>query len=645
MQGNNNSYIEKLVDTPTERFSMRDLMSRLFLRPKLFLFAMLVPPIVAVLLNAMVPVDWIASTKILIRYSGSDTGLLKDLVPDTRLGLSGTTSAELIKSSPVIEKTIQEVGITSEDVYRKPSSVISNILTGFFSSQDEPETAGADKQSEIEAIAGEFKASLDSKSKKSGGDKSIEILEKTSQVPEALKLDELISLDVKSFNREKVASMANGLATAFIEEYYNIYSNEAKKQYDYLDELVQKQELELQKIQDMPLANFEVGMVQDSNGIDRGAQESPMINNMAEQLSLTQAELARLGQIYAGSSPQVVRLRNQVSQLKLSINKQEAIEASKQLLERLKSRRYQAANIEKIYSNRLVPITIAEPATTPKPSKSKKIKRLLISAVIGGVLGLMLAICLMVMLNAVDSRIHFTRDVEDILPNSILGSLPLTHKKMRLNDLARIQNNKEVEQTIVQVITKLGHKQDKKANIILVASPTEKDGASFSALSLATIYAKNPHHKTCLIDANFNNADISNALNFGQNKGLSNALLGQEKLISQHKTLSIDVLSAGDIQQRGQLGYYAESAQKLLDEMREEYDHIIIDAGSVLKSNESLIFGAIADEIVLIVTTARTRKGSLQAAINKLNSVNLTVSGILMNKTKNVLPSFIYKNL
>lgn len=645
-QSNTISLAEKLTDTPLEIFSMRDLISRVFLRPKLFLFALLVPAIIALLMSAMVPVEWAASTKILIRYSGSDTALLKELVPDARLGLSGTTSAALIKSTPVIEKTIQTVGIKQDDIYKKPLDVIRDKVLNFFKGSEDIDNAQNAKRRELNNLVSGFKTSLDSSSKKSSSDKSIEILEKTSLVPESLKLDELISLEVKSFNREKVADMANGLANAFIDEYYRIYAEESGKQHQYLDSLVQKQEAELSAIEHAGPSDFKSSITIDKGGSATSMRDDAIINSMSAQLTEIESQLSTASQVYSGASPQVQRLRSQASNLKFQLKKQEAVENSKALLEQLKTRRYQAANIESIYKNRLIPISIAELASTPSRSSSKKLVRLAVSGIVGLILGGMLALSLMIMLNVMDARIHFSRDVEQLTNHPVMAQIPMMGKKIKLTDYQKIRDDKDIEQNFVQIITKIGQKNPSNdANIFVVLSPSLGDGASFCALGLAMTLAKNKNKKVCLIDANFIDPAITACFNLTQANGLIDTLINQVDYIQKDDRLNLSILPAGTASKQSELGYYSDNIKLLLTHLRSQFDYIVMDAGSALSSNESAILGALADEVLVVVSSGQSRKGTLQAALIKMNEAGVRISGIVMNKTKNVLPKFIYNSL
>lgn len=644
---------ENLIDNRSDDFSMRDLISKIFLRPKTFLFALIVPAAIAVFFASLVPVEWTASTKILIRYSNADAGVLKDIVADSRTSLSGSTSAELIKSNPVLEKTILDVGINKDDIYKKPADVISDKISGLigalFSKKDKPNTQAQTKSGIDNNLISAFKNSLESSSKKSSSANSIEILEKNSQSGDTGKIDELISLQVKSFNREKVAPMANGLANAFIDDFYRMYADEAQKQSAYLAELVANEESELRIIENATPEDFNSGRIKSTGGRELIARDIPIIVSISNELNQTETELTRAAQIYSADSPQVSRLARQAAKLKFLLKKQEQIEISKQLLEQLKARQYRANNTLNIYQNRLIPISVVEVATEPPPSSTKKIIRLAVTGVVGLVLGLMLAISLMIVLNVLDPRVHFRKEVEQLTHVPILSVVPKVLVQVgdfKLKHFRLLKNHTEVKDKFFQIISKVGQKSDGElGKIINVTSAATGDGATFCALALAMNMAKNKSIKVCLIDANFYSPMISKLFGANERHGLIEGLLEGHALSKYQSNISFNfsVIGAGSTNSRNNLGYYANSAKKQIAELKSVFDYIVIDSGSALRGNEAMVFGSFADETLLVAASGITRKGMLQAAVSKLQSGGTKITGVIFNQVKEVLPDFIYK--
>lgn len=634
------SMAEKMIDSDSAVFSFRDLVAKIFLRPKLFFFALLLPPIIAVFFASLVPPDWSASTKILIRYSSTEGGVLQDLVSNNGHGLSGTTSAALIKSTPVLEDAIARVGITGDDIYQKSTNVIKSKISGLFGGDSNDETEGDSKSD----LVSSFKESLESSSKKSKKD-AIAILEKTSQVPDQFKLDELITIQVKSFNREKVAKMADGLAASFIDEYYRLYAKEAGQQYTYVDGLVKNEQEALKKLELATPEDFAQGLVALNSGRELPIADVPILASMATQLTLLEAELNKMQQVYASGAPKVKRLRKQVNDLKFQLKKQERIEVSKQLIEQLKSRRYQALNTEKVYKDRLIPIKIVEYAVEPKPSGAKKLVRMIVSGVVASILGLMLALGLMVFLNAIDPRIHFAKDVTLQVGEPILGSIPKV-RKLSLADQRMLSRHEEIEQSMWQLITRVGRRDDEsEAKVIALTGTAKNEGTSTTALALALNLAKNQANKVCLIDANFKDAAISHAFNLSDG-GLIEAILGQSSNVRYVEVADkhgLFVMPAGKLSNMTSIGYYADAAENVLNSIKKDFNYIVIDTGLALAANEALTFGGLVDETIVVTAAGVTRKGMLRNAVNKLKSNDINISGIVINKTKNVLPEFLYR--
>lgn len=635
---------ESFIDRPVEAFSFRDLIAKVFLRPKTFLLALVLPAVFAVFFVSLVPTTWTASTKILIRYSNTDSGLLKDLVADSRSNLSGTTSAELIKSLPVLEQTIREVGITYDDIYQKPLNVIKGKIAGWLDSDESNEVTQSD---DLQPLVNAFRESLNSSSKKSSSKKSIEILEKNSQSGDYSKIDELIALHVKSYNREKVADMANGLAKAFIDDFYRMYADEAAKQSSLLKELVAKQAQELTMVEQATPADFAAGRV-SANGREINSKNIPIIMTMATQLNNVENELTKTSQIYASNSPQVKRLRAQVAKLKFLLKKQELIEMNKQLLEQLKARLYQAQNTESIYQDRLIPISIVEKATTPPAKGGGSTAKLVITAIISLILGLMLAISLMVIFNVLDPRLHFRRDIESLTSVPVLTALPIIKPDVgdfKLKHFRLLKNDPVIKDGFFQVVAKVGRRNTDQGKVITVSAVSHGDGATFSSLALAMNLAKNRSTKVCLIDANFEAPMLSKLSGSADALGLIDGLIAGQLLTKYQQNIShnFSVIGAGSINNKNQLGFYTNEATMQIDALRQSFDYIIIDTGTILRGNETAVFSSIADESLVVAASSKTRKGMLQAAMQKLQASGAKVSGVILNQTREIIPDFIYR--
>jgi Mrp family chromosome partitioning ATPase/capsular polysaccharide biosynthesis protein len=592
----------------------------------------------------------------MLRYSSSESVFLRDLIPENRALLSGASSAEILKSIPALVNTIREQDIRDEDIYKKPHEVLGGYLSGyledFFPSSLPPGLPGIDPKTLLLAKA--FKDSLEESSFSSSSSskkKPVEILEKSSQLPAGLKGDELITVVVESFNREKVAQMANGLASAFIDEYYRLSADDAHRSYEFLSELVDKAERDVRAAEKNQGAGKFIVLPLLSAGHADIARSSPLLENMSKELASLQNSLIKAEGIYAPSSEAVLLLRGQVDQGRKAMERQERIEGAKQVLEQLKLRRFQALNTENMYKNRLIPISVVEPAFTPKKSLSKVAVRYLIAGAVGLVLGVILALGLMVIFNVADPRLYTSWQIEKLLHLPIMAALPDLGKSALRQPLeAAKDSGLFMVNGLLQILGKMKHstKEISGAKVVVITSASKAEGKTFLSLALSGALGQGGRHKILLIDANLHDTGISNLLNLSGTSGYVDAMIdgeGLEKRVVKNGYRGCDVLPAGNLEKIDALGFYGEELASNIEYLRKLYDFIIIDTAPILSSKEALICGMSADSVLIVVSAGHTRKVMVESAVQRLREVGVIPEGILINRKKEILPAFIYRNV
>lgn len=644
--------VEHLADNKHD-VSMREFLTKIYIRPKIFASCVIIPVILALLFTALIPTSWKSSVKIMLRYSSSESVFLRDLIPENRALLSGASSAEILKSIPALVNTIREQDIKDEDIYKKPHEVLGGYLSGyledFFPSSLPPGLPGVDPKTLLLAKA--FKESLEESSSSSSKKKPVEVLEKSSQLPAGLKGDELITVVVESFNREKVAQMANGLASAFIDEYYRLSADDAHRSYEFLSELVDKAERDVRAAENNQGAGKSLELPLLSAGHADIARSSPLLENMSKELASLQNSLIKAEGIYAPSSEAVLLLRSQVDQGRKAMERQVRIEGAKQVLEQLKLRRFQALNTENLYKNRLIPISVVEPAFTPKKSFSKVAVRYLIAGGVGLVLGIMLALGLMVIFNVADPCLYTSWQIEKLLHLPIMAALPDLGKSALRQPLeAAKDSGLFMVNGLLQILGKMKHstKEISGANVVVLASASKAEGKTFLSLALSGALGQGGRHKILLIDANLHDAGISNLLSLSGTPGYVDAMIdgeGLEKRIVKNGYRGCDVLPAGNLKQIDALGFYGEELAVNIEHLRKLYDFIIIDTAPILSSKEALICGMSADSVLIVVSAGHTRKVMVQSAVQRLREVGVIPEGIVINRKKEILPAFIYRNV
>jgi protein-tyrosine kinase len=87
------------------------------------------------------------------------------------------------------------------------------------------------------------------------------------------------------------------------------------------------------------------------------------------------------------------------------------------------------------------------------------------------------------------------------------------------------------------------------------------------------------------------------------------------------------------------------AATGFLEELKNKYDFILIDASPAITSPDSIAISRFADGVVLVVEAERTRRQVVESVKNKIARNGGNIIGVVFNKRKYYIPEFIYKRL
>jgi Mrp family chromosome partitioning ATPase len=453
----------------------------------------------------------------------------------------------------------------------------------------------------------------------------------------------LITMTVPSFNRQKVAAMANGLAQSFITEYSRLSAEEAHRSVVFLDKLVAEAE---NGTVGMRLPDKQASAVGDQPNNDV-YRRSPLLEHLAGDLATREATLAQLSSQYEPSSPAVQSARASVDKLRSSLDVAERQEVQKLSLEQLRLRRYQAANTEKLFRDGLVPISIVEAAETPK--KVSPVTRYLISGGVGLVLGLMLGLSLIVVLSVSDQRLYTSWDVERAVKLPMLTALPNLTGPEASGPLFSRFEDPATEDAFVQLLGRLDPGSDRKAAVVVaIASATAGEGKTFVAAGLAALLARGGRRRVLMIDADLRGRSLSAAAGANEAGGFIDAIRDGTPLkqgVVPTPLPGVDLLPAGHAERRAELGFYRNAFEELVNGVRADYDFILIDTTAVLAGNETMMGGAAVDALLLVTSAGSSRRPLVRAALRRLTAVGLEPTGVVLNRRHQYLPAFVWRNV
>ncbi|MEM9925444.1 MAG: polysaccharide biosynthesis tyrosine autokinase [Cyanobacteria bacterium P01_D01_bin.50] len=284
---------------------------------------------------------------------------------------------------------------------------------------------------------------------------------------------------------------------------------------------------------------------------------------------------------------------------------------------------------------------IIEPAfVTRKSMQSTKIMFL----ILGGALGTLVATAIVVLLELKDRSVKTLKEIRKLFGYTLLSTIPSLRKKSYLNlkdtnapSLPHIPVRDNPDLPIADAYRMLQANlkfisSDKPLQVIVVTSSVPKEGKSTVSANLAAAMSQ-LGQRVLLVDADMQNPIQHNLWGVTNTKGLSDIIIGQVEFetVVSGGMLSLDVLTAGVMTPNPLFLLDSRKMESLIEEFKNTYDFVIIDAPSLVIRADALALGKMADGVLLV-----TRPGILTAAnanttIEALERSGQNVLGMVVN--------------
>jgi capsular exopolysaccharide synthesis family protein len=174
---------------------------------------------------------------------------------------------------------------------------------------------------------------------------------------------------------------------------------------------------------------------------------------------------------------------------------------------------------------------------------------------------------------------------------------------------------------------------EKPHKVTVVTSTNPGEGKSTVAINLASALAQ--MESVLLIDADLRRPSVAVAFKFPSGTpGLSNVLALSAPLEDcvQKTEAGFDVLPAGILPPNPQEILATQQFRKLLQQLGEHYDRIIIDSAPINAVSDSLILATLADSLVYVAKADETPLKLILKNINLIKHSNLPITGVVLNR-------------
>ena len=170
--------------------------------------------------------------------------------------------------------------------------------------------------------------------------------------------------------------------------------------------------------------------------------------------------------------------------------------------------------------------------------------------------------------------------------------------------------------------------------VIAVTSPMPGEGkttiSTNIALSLASL-----SKRVLIIDGDFRRPAVHKAFGISPKQGLSTLLTGRsafpEIVIKDKNFDKFFIIPVGPIPPNPIELLNSQTMGKMLDYLREKFDHIIIDTSPLIGISDPIIIGKHADGVILTAWAGKTSRKSLENSISTLRKYGIKLLGVVLN--------------
>ncbi len=289
----------------------------------------------------------------------------------------------------------------------------------------------------------------------------------------------------------------------------------------------------------------------------------------------------------------------------------------------------------------------------------------LLFVVLSGVMGLFLGMGMAFLVEYMDSSIKTTDDVERVVQLPSLGVVPLCNY-----DRGKMNNDK-IPVSIRRLLSWMGNRNGQNFPLddldlmmlkhprspmseairhlrtslmlsvsggppgaIVVTSPHPREGKSTISINLAIALAQDGH-RTVILDCDLRRPRLHEVFHLKNHPGLTSHLTGTATLEAILKPTEVDnlfLIPAGPIPPNPAELLNSQAYKNLLQNLRREFHHIIIDTPPTLGFADARVAAFQADGVLLVAKHQSTSREAGRLARQYFTQVNARMLGMVLNQ-------------
>jgi len=254
-------------------------------------------------------------------------------------------------------------------------------------------------------------------------------------------------------------------------------------------------------------------------------------------------------------------------------------------------------------------------------------------------LGLLFPLLMVFVIFFVNNAIQNTEDISRLTQIPLIGVIGLSKE---VSDLAvYLKPKSALSESFRAIRSSLQYLYKQQsltgAKTLMITSSVSGEGKTFTALNIATVFALS-EKKTVIIGLDLRKPKLFEEFNLSNEVGVVNYLIKQktvDEIISPTHIPFLDVILSGPIPPNPAEMIMSDGMQDMIEELKKEYDYIILDTPPVGLVSDALELAQYCDVILYIVRQNFTKKEMITLLNNRVKRGELKNTSIILNGFQN----------
>lgn len=296
------------------------------------------------------------------------------------------------------------------------------------------------------------------------------------------------------------------------------------------------------------------------------------------------------------------------------------------------------ANLERVSQKHESPVKVTV-VRTPTVNLAPVSPRPLRNVALGLILGLLLGLGAAGLRHVLDTKIRTREDV--VIPGTegiaTMGEIPFDREALRRPLLSESDQHSPRAESLRSLRTNLAFIDAVDApRSIIMTSAVAGEGKTTTTANFALMLAES-EASVCLVEADLRRPHLLDYFGMTGAVGLTDVLIGRADLtdvLQPYGSRGLSLLGAGRIPPNPSELLGAPTMQKILDELTDKFDYVLIDAPPLLPVTDAAVLSRSADGVLIVVGSGLVTRDQLATAVQSLRAVNGRVLGIALNRVR-----------